>query len=198
MFYYVSGTVAEIGPNLAVIDCGGVGYACATTNYTISRLKKGERAKLFTYLHVREESFELFGLSSQQELSSFKMLIGVSGVGPKAALAILSSTTPNNLALSIVTGDEKALTAAPGIGKKIAQRIILELKDKLAKEQTSFSSDGPVPVIAAGGANKAGEASAALAVLGYGTPEIAAALKGVDMEQPLEEIIRQALKKMVR
>ena len=195
MFYYVSGTVAEIGPNL---DCGGVGYACATTNYTISRLKKGERAKLFTYLHVREEIFELFGFSSQQELSSFKMLIGVSGVGPKAALAILSSTTPNNLALSIVTGDEKALTAAPGIGKKIAQRIILELKDKLAKEQTSFSSDGPVPVIAAGGANKAGEASAALAVLGYGTPEIAAALKGVDMEQPLEEIIRQALKKMVR
>ena len=198
MFYYVSGTVAEIGPNLAVIDCGGVGYACATTNYTISQLKKGERAKLFTYLHVREEIFELFGFSSQQELSSFKMLIGVSGVGPKAALAILSSTTPNNLALSIVTGDEKALTAAPGIGKKIAQRIILELKDKLAKEQTSFSSDGPVPVIAAGGANKAGEASAALAVLGYGTPEIAAALKGVDMEQPLEEIIRQALKKMVR
>ncbi len=198
MFYYVSGTVAEIGPNLAVIDCGGVGYACATTNYTISRLKKGERAKLFTYLHVREEIFELFGFSSQQELSSFKMLIGVSGVGPKAALAILSSTTPNNLALSIVTGDEKALTAAPGIGKKIAQRIILELKDKLAKEQTSFSSDGPVPVIASGGANKAGEASAALAVLGYGTPEIAAALKGVDMEQPLEEIIRQALKKMVR
>ena len=198
MFYYVSGTVAEIGPNLAVIDCGGVGYACATTNYTISRLKKGERAKLFTYLHVREEIFELFGFSSQQELSSFKMLISVSGVGPKAALAILSSTTPNNLALSIVTGDEKALTAAPGIGKKIAQRIILELKDKLAKEQTSFSSDGPVPVIAAGGANKAGEASAALAVLGYGTPEIAAALKGVDMEQPLEEIIRQALKKMVR
>ena len=198
MFYYVSGTVAEIGPNLAVIDCGGVGYACATTNYTISRLKKGERAKLFTYLHVREEIFELFGFSSQQELSSFKMLIGVSGVGPKAALAILSSTTPNNLALSIVTGDEKALTAAPGIGKKIAQRIILERKDKLAKEQTSFSSDGSVPVIAAGGANKAGEASAALAVLGYGTPEIAAALKGVDMEQPLEEIIRQALKKMVR
>ena len=198
MFYYVSGTVAEIGPNLAVLDCGGVGYACATTNYTISRLKKGERAKLFTYLHVREEIFELFGFSRQQELSSFKMLIGVSGVGPKAALAILSSTTPNNLALSIVTGDEKALTAAPGIGKKIAQRIILELKDKLAKEQTSFSSDGPVPAIAAGGANKAGEASAALAVLGYGTPEIAAALKGVDMEQPLEEIIRQALKKMVR
>ena len=198
MFYYVSGTVAEIGPNLAVIDCGGVGYACATTNYTISRLKKGERAKLFTYLHVREEIFELFGFSSQQELSSFKMLIGVSGVGPKAALAILSSTTPNNLALSIVTGDEKALTAAPGIGKKIAQRIILELKDKLAKEQTSFSSDGPVPVIAAAisGVPYPRTASAADASPALFAPP--AALKGVDMEQPLEEIIRQALKKMVR
>lgn len=198
MYYYVNGTVAEIGLNLAVIDCGGVGYACATTNYTLAQLKKGEKAKLYTYLHVREEIFDLYGFASQAELSSFKMLISVSGVGPKAALAILSSGTPDQLALSIVTGDEKALTGVPGIGKKIAQRIILELKDKLAKEQTSFSSDGPVPVIAAGGANKAGEASAALAVLGYGTPEIAAALKGVDMEQPLEEIIRQALKKMVR
>lgn len=198
MYYYVNGTVAEIGPNLAVIDCSGVGYACATTNYTLAQLKKGEKAKLYTYLHVREEIFDLYGFASQAELSSFKMLISVSGVGPKAALAILSSGTPDQLALSIVTGDEKALTGVPGIGKKIAQRIILELKDKLAKEQTSFSSDGPVPVIAAGGASKAGEASAALAVLGYGTPEIAAALKGVDMEQPLEEIIRQALKKMVR
>ena len=143
-----NGTVAETGPNLAVIDCGGVGYACATTNYTLSQLKKGERAKLYTYLHVREEIFELYGFSSQAELNSFKMLIGVSGVGPKAALAVLSSTSPQNLALSIVTGDEKALTAAPGIGKKIAQRIILELKDKLAKDQSSFSaqSSGAIPV----------------------------------------------------
>lgn len=197
MFYYVSGTVAEIGPNLAVIDCGGVGYACATTNYTISRLKKGERAKLFTYLHVREEIFELFGFSSQQELSSFKMLIGVSGVGPKAALAILSSTTPNNLALSIVTGDEKALTAAPGIGKKIAQRIILELKDKLAKEQGSFDTRaGVLSPVSTGG--KTQEAASALAVLGYSSQEISAALKGVDTALPVEEIIRIALKKMVR
>ena len=202
MFYYVSGTVAEIGPNLAVIDCGGVGYACATTNYTISRLKKGERAKLFTYLHVREEIFELFGFSSQQELSSFKMLIGVSGVGPKAALAILSSTTPNNLALSIVTGDEKALTAAPGIGKKIAQRIILELKDKMAKESATGGLDFSGPkgaAIPAALTNKATEAAAALAVLGYTSQETAAALKGIDVENlPLEEIIRQSLKKMVK
>ena len=199
MFYYLNGTVAEIAAGLAVIDCGGVGYACATTNYTLSQLKKGERARLYTYLHVREDIFELYGFASQQELNSFKMLIGVSGVGPKAALAILSATTPQNLALSIVTEDEKALTAAQGIGKKIAQRIILELKDKLAKEQSSFTVQGggasPKPL----GGSKSGEAAAALAVLGYGSQEISTALKGIDMDAlPLEEIIRQALKKMVK
>ena len=94
MFYYLNGTVAEIAAGLAVIDCGGVGYACATTNYTLSQLKKGERARLYTYLHVREDIFELYGFASQQELNSFKMLIGVSGVGPKEALAILLATTP--------------------------------------------------------------------------------------------------------
>ena len=201
MFYYLNGTVAEIAAGLAVIDCGGVGYACATTNYTLSQLKKGERARLYTYLHVREDIFELYGFASQQELNSFKMLIGVSGVGPKAALAILSATTPQKLALSIVTEDEKALTAAQGIGKKIAQRIILELKDKLAKEQSSFTVQGggsgaaPIPL----GGSKSGEAAAALAVLGYGSQEISTALKGIDMDAlPLEEIIRQALKKMVK
>ena len=200
MFYYLNGTVAEIAAGLAVIDCGGVGYACATTNYTLSQLKKGERARLYTYLHVREDIFELYGFASQQELNSFKMLIGVSGVGPKAALAILSATTPQNLALSIVTEDEKALTAAQGIGKKIAQRIILELKDKLAKEQSSFTvpsggGSAPMPL----GGSKSGEAAAALAVLGYGSQEISTALKGIDMDAlPLEEIIRHALKKMVK
>lgn len=198
MFYYLNGIVAETGANLAVIDCGGVGYSCATTNYTLAQLKKGEKAKLYTYLHVREDIFELYGFSSQSELNSFKMLIGVSGVGPKAALAVLSATTPNQLALSIVTGDEKALTAAPGIGKKIAQRIILELKDKLAKEQGSFTADGgATPIVVQN--DKATEAAAALAVLGYTTQDIAVALKGIDIAAlPLEEIIRQALKKMVR
>lgn len=197
MYYYVNGTVAEIGPNLAVIDCGGVGYACATTNYTLAQLKRGEQAKLYTYLHVREEIFDLYGFSTQAELSSFKMLLGVSGVGPKAALAILSSGTPDQLALSIVTGDEKSLTGAPGIGKKIAQRIILELKDKLAKEQTGFDARmGTLSPIPAGG--KTQEAASALAVLGYSSQEISAALKGVDAALPVEEMIRIALKKMAR
>lgn len=197
MYYYVNGTVAEIGPNLAVIDCGGVGYACATTNYTLAQLKRGEQAKLYTYLHVREEIFDLYGFSTQAELSSFKMLLGVSGVGPKAALAILSSGTPDQLALSIVTGDEKSLTGVPGIGKKIAQRIILELKDKLAKEQTGFDARmGTLSPIPAGG--KTQEAASALAVLGYSSQEISAVLKGVDAALPVEEMIRIALKKMAR
>ena len=201
MFYYLNGTVAEIAAGLAVIDCGGVGYACATTNYTLSQLKKGERARLYTYLHVREDIFELYGFASQQELNSFKMLIGVSGVGPKAALAILSATTPQNLALSIVTGDEKALTAAPGIGKKIAQRIILELKDKLARESAATGLDfsGGNAGKAASFTSKAGEAAAALSVLGYSAQEAAAALKGLDTDAlSLEELIRQALKRMAR
>lgn len=199
MFYYVNGTVAEIEAGLAVIDCSGVGYACATTNYTLSQLKKGERAKLYTYLNVREDAMEMFGFASQSELRSFKMLIGVSGVGPKAALSILSSTTPQQLSMAVVMGDEKALTAAPGIGKKIAQRIILELKDKLIKEQGGFEASSGAAVAMPAQNNKAGEAAAALAVLGYGSQEIAAALKGIDMDAlPLEEIIRQSLKKMVK
>ena len=200
MYFYVSGVVAHVEPYLAVIDCNGVGYACRTTSYTLSGLKKGERGKLYTHLNVREDAMELYGFGTQEELNLFQQLIGVSGVGPKAALSILSASTPGNLALSIITGDEKALTCAQGIGKKIAQRVILELKDKLAKGQTAF--DGGA--VSGGGAaviptNKLSEASAALAVLGYSQGEIGVALKGVDMDSlPLEEIIRQALKKMVK
>ncbi|HIY22032.1 MAG TPA: Holliday junction branch migration protein RuvA [Candidatus Flavonifractor merdigallinarum] len=200
MFYYVSGTVAHLEPNLAVIDCGGVGYACRTTNQTLSHLKAGEKGKLYTHLYVREELFELYGFASENELNCFRLLIGVSGVGPKAALSILSAATPESLAMSIITGDEKALTVAQGIGKKIAQRIILELKDKLAKGQISPGGESyggtGVTVIPE---NKGSEAAAALAVLGYSTGEIGVALKGIDLEAlTLEEIIRQALKKMVK
>ena len=199
MFYYLDGTVAEILPYLAVIDCGGVGYACATTNYTLAQLKRGERAKLFTYLHVREEIFDLYGFSSQAELNSFKMLIGVSGVGPKAALAILSVGTPEHLTMAVITGDEKALTAAPGVGKKLAQRILLELKDKIAKETQEIGLPASAGGAALGSGSKAAEAAAALAVLGYTQQDISAALKGVDVETlPLEEIVRQSLKKMVK
>ena len=202
MFYYLDGTVAEILPYLAVIDCGGVGYACKTTNNTLASLKKGQRGKLYTYLNVGEGIFELYGFATQNELNSFKMLLGVSGVGPKAALAILSATTPESLAMAIVTEDAKTLTAAPGIGKKTAQHIILELKDKMARETAGggldFSGGKGVPA-APVFTNKATEAAQALAVLGYSSQEVGIALKGVDVENlPLEEIIRQSLKKMVK
>ena len=200
MYYYLNGTVAHIGPYLAVIDCGGVGYACRTTNHTISKLNVGKVSKLYTHLYVREEIFELYGFASESELGCFRMLIGVSGVGPKAALAILSSNTPEGLALAIVSGNEKALTSAPGIGKKIAQRIILELKDKLAKGQlTSAGGESYAGGITVIPENKASEASAAMAVLGYSQSEIAVALKGIDLDGlSLENVIKQALKKMVK
>ena len=201
MFYYVSGTVAELLPYLAVIDCGGVGYACKTTNQTLSQLKKGKPGKLYTYLNVGEDVFDLYGFATQSELNSFRQLISVSGVGPKAALAIVSVGTPESLAMAIVTGDERALTVAPGVGKKIAQRIILELKDKVAKETAGgldFSGGKGAPAAPAF-ASKAAEAAQALAVLGYTSQEVSVALKGLDVENlPLEEIIRQGLKRMAK
>ncbi len=201
MYYYVSGVVAHVEPYLAVIECGGVGYACRTTSYTLSQIKKGDQAKLFTYLSVREDAMDLYGFASQEELKLFRQLISVSGVGPKAALGILSSSSPANLAMSIITGDEKSLTAAQGVGKKIAQRVILELKDKLAKGQTISASGDSVagPVMTIIPQNKLSEASAALAVLGYSQAEISLALKGIDMDShPLEQIIRLALKNMMK
>ena len=201
MFYYLEGTVAELLPYLAVIDCGGVGYACKTTNQTLSQLKKGKPGKLYTYLNVGEDVFDLYGFATRSELNSFRQLISVSGVGPKAALAILSVGTPESLAMAIVTGDERALTVAPGVGKKIAQRIILELKDKVAKETAGgldFSGGKGAPAAPAF-ASKAAEAAQALAVLGYTSQEVSVALKGLDVENlPLEEIIRQGLKRMAK
>ncbi len=201
MYYYLSGTVAHVEPYLAVIDCGGVGYACRTSAYSVSQLKKGEKAKLFTYLSVREDAMELYGFASTEEHKLFCQLIAVSGVGPKAALSILSASTPANLALAIITGDEKTLTRAQGVGKKLAQRVILELKDKLAKGESV--SDAGVSLPGEGmdviPQNKRSEAAAALAVLGYSQAEISVALKGVDVEkEPLEQIIRLALKNMVK
>lgn len=198
MFYYLNGTVAHKEPYLAVIDCGGVGYACRTTTYTLSSLNIGEKAKLFTHVNVKEDAIDIYGFSTTEELHLFQQLIGVSGVGPKAGLAILSSSTPANLAMSIITGDERALTNAPGVGKKIAQRVILELKDKLTKAQPEMNMEQyggtGVTVLPE---NKSGEAAAALAVLGYSRDEIAMALRGVDMEgQPLEQIIRAALRNL--
>ena len=201
MFHYINGLVAELLPNLAVIDCGGVGFAVNTSAYTVSQLKTGEKTKLYTFVYIREDCMDIYGFASKSEKHCFEMLIGVSGVGPKAAIAILSSSAPENLVMNIVSGNEKALTAAPGIGKKIAQRIILELKDKLAKETAEISFED-VPVfnaVSESGNTKINDASAALMVLGYSSSEIAAAPKKVDVEKlSLEEIIKASLKQMIK
>ena len=135
MFYYVDGTVSVLQQGLAVVDCGGVGYACHASQNTIGKLKTGEKARLLTWLNVREGVFELYGFIDEEEKSCFLMLTSVNGVGPKAALSILSVAPPDRLALSIITGDEKMLMQAPGIGKKIAQRIVLELRRRFRRCQ---------------------------------------------------------------
>lgn len=199
MFYYISGKVAVIEPGMVVIDAGGVGYAI-NTSYTSARsVKTGEQATFYTYLHVREGIFDLYGFGRREELSCFKQLIAISGVGPKAALAILGAVTPEKLALCVISGDEKALTAAPGIGKKLAQRILLEMKDKMSKDQleaASGSSGIVMPeLVAPGGAME--DALAALAVLGYPRAVAVNALQGVDTAGlATDEIVRAALKRL--
>lgn len=196
MFYCVTGKVLHISTSLAVIQAEGVGYACHTSTTTLRHLGKDTEATLYTHMHVREDAVELFGFGTLEELAAFRMLLGVSGVGPKAALAILSIHTPERLALALISGDEKAITAAQGVGKKLAQRVILELKDKmdLPDVQSTVSSDSGVPAAV----RNIAEAQAALTVLGYTPLEAAGALKGLDETLPLEELIRAALSKQLR
>lgn len=201
MFYYLNGIITHMEANLAVVDCGGVGFACHTTMKTLAALNIGEKAKLYTYCNVREDAFDIFGFAAQTELNCFKLLISISGVGPKAALSILSSSSPEELAMAVAAGNEKALTIAPGIGKKLAQRIMLELKDKIGMELGELSGgSGWGPAVSGGdGGGKLGDITAALTVLGYAPNEITAALKGVDMDQlTVEEAIKLILKKSLK
>ena len=197
MFYYLNGEITLMDDSLAVVDCGGVGYACHTTAYTLSRLRIGQTAKLYTYCNIREDAFDIFGFSSRDELRCFELLLGVTGVGPKAAIAILSATSPERFTLAIMTQDERTLTAAQGIGKKLAQRIILELKDKMgAVSEVDLSAPSAASAPTAG--STLALAQAALAELGYSSAEIGAALKGVQTEgKSTEDIVRQCLRAMV-
>lgn len=197
MFYHLAGTVSDIDINLAVIDCGGVGYAVNTTVNTLSKIKLNEKAKLYISEYIKEDSFELYGFATLSEKRCFDMLLTVSGIGPKAAQAILSAATPEGLAIAIMNGDEKAITVAQGVGKKIAQRVILELKDKVSKEMGSSSVELPVIHSPADGDSR-NEAVAALMVLGYSTPEINSALKGMDISGiSTEQIVKIALKNLM-
>ena len=198
MLYYVSGKVALLEPGLAVIDCGGVGYGCRVTAYTAGQLKLNQNARLFVTEFIQETAYDLYGFTSREEQRCFSLLTAVNGVGPKAAMSILSSGGPQNFTLAVMTGDEKMLTAAQGVGKKLAQRIILELKDKIGGGgmELDFSAGAGVAAPVQQGSSAA-LANAALQELGYSPAEISAALKGVDPNATTEEMVRHALRAMV-
>ena len=198
MLYYVSGMVAVLEPGLAVIDCGGVGYGCRVTAYTAGQLRLNQSARLYITESIREDAFDLYGFISKEEQRCFDLLTSVNGVGPKAAMAILSSGGPQNFTLAVMTGDEKLLTAAQGVGKKIAQRIILELKDKVGGSSMELDFSGGAAASApVQSGNAAALAHAALQELGYSPAEINTALKGVDPKATTEEMVRHALRAMV-
>lgn len=198
MFYHIEGIVSDVDINLAVIDCGGVGYAINTTANTLSQIHVKEKAKLYISECIKEDAFDLYGFASLSEKRCFEMLRTVSGIGPKAAQSILAANTPESLAVAIMNGDEKAISAAQGIGKKIAQRVILELKDKVSKEAGTVANEMPTVLSPADGDARS-DAIAALMVLGYSAPEINSALRGVDISgMSAEQIIKLTLKKMVK
>ena len=197
MIYYVSGPVTVLEPGLAVVECGGVGYGCRITAYTAAQLKLNQTARLYICESIREDAHDLYGFASREEQHCYELLTSVNGVGPKAALAILSAGGPQNFTLAVMTGDEKLLTAAQGVGKKIAQRIILELKDKIGGSGMELDFSGVKTNPVAAPSNNTALANAALQELGYSASEIAAALKGVDPAATTEEMVRYALRQMV-
>ena len=211
MFYYINGKLTHLAPGFAVLDVGGVGYRLTVSGTTYNAMPPRSASnppsvRLYTHLAVREDDIELFGFATEAELSSFRMLISVSGVGPKAAMSVLSFLTPEKFALAVCTDDRKTIAKANGIGPKTAARIILELKDKMLRENGGelSSGGGALPEAGAadgpgGGRGKLNEAMEALLVLGYTRAEASAALKDMDIaSMELEEIIRKTLKKLMK
>jgi Holliday junction DNA helicase RuvA len=200
MYYHISGELVLTGMNYAVIDCGGVGYKLTVSGNTLGKIspQTGDRVRLFCHLAVREDDLELFGFFEQEELAAFRMLISVSGVGPKAALSVLSLLSPEKFALAVATGDTKLLSKAQGVGAKTAARIILELKDKISKKISSESAAGTGIAESASG-SKLADAQNTLMVLGYSRQEAVSALNGIDTDKlELEDIIREALKNLLK
>lgn len=200
MFHYISGTLFECGMGYAVIDCGGIGYYLSVSGNTASKIsgKNGEKVFLYCFMKVSEDSVDLFGFADEEELSIFKMLIAVSGVGAKSAISILTQLTPEKFAIAVSTQDTKPIAKASGIGAKTAARIILELKDKIAKNISAVDTE-PVNNFSSLEEGKLGDALDTLLVLGYSRREAAAALSGIDLNSlQLEDIVRTALKKLAR
>lgn len=207
MFYYIKGKLVHLEPTFAVVDVGGVGYKLTVSGTTYEAMPPRSvtdppQVTLYTHLAVREDDIELYGFATQAELSSFRMLLTVSGVGPKAALAVLSLLSPEKFALAVCTDDRRTISRANGVGPKTAARIILELKDKMLKENGGAIPDGgaiSAAPAAPAGRGKLSEAVDALIVLGYSRPEALTALKTVDTDRlELEAIIRAALKNLMK
>ena len=207
MFYYIKGKLVHLEPTFAVVDVGGVGYKLTVSGTTyeampLRSVTDPPQVTLYTHLAVREDDIELYGFATQAELSSFRMLLTVSGVGPKAALAVLSLLSPEKFALAVCTDDRRTISRANGVGPKTAARIILELKDKMLKENGGAIPDGgavSAAPAAPAGRGKLSEAVDALIVLGYSRPEALTALKTVDTDRlELEAIIRAALKNLMK
>lgn len=191
MYYYIKGTLVQKSDNYVVIDANGVGYMIYTSLSSIMNAgEAGKEIKMYTYLHVREDAMDLFGFTTMEEKNMFLHLLSVSGVGPKAALSILSVTTPAKFAVAVVTNDVKTITRASGVGPKLAQRVILELKDKMKTEELDAALDGDIDETPSGSRN---EAVSALVVLGYSASDARRAVKGIDGTLSVEEIIKKAL-----
>lgn len=197
MIYSLTGKVVAVDQYGFAIECNGVAFYCFSTMNTMKNISKNSVATVYTYLNVREDAMELYGFSQTNELDAFKQLITVSGVGPKAGLAILSVLTPDKLALSIASGDVKAITQAQGVGAKIAQRVILELKNKFSTELTQEQSDVVASVQSVSSSANSNEAIEGLIQLGYSRSEAAVAVGRLDASLPVEELIRQSLKSLI-
>ena len=198
MYYYIEGTVTYKSFDFLVVDAGGVGYKIGMADSSISKVSVGEKRRIFTYLNVREDAMDLYGFLTEEELNLFRLLISVSGIGPKVGLGILSAISPSEFALAVVTGNVKAITKAPGVGPKVAQRIILELKDKLKNTDLGAAvSEIRLGAETVAENDNRAEAVSALMVLGYSDREAAAALSGLDASLDTEELIKLALKNMI-
>ena len=197
MIYNIKGTLTVTDSSFIVVECGGVGFKCFASLNTIQNVgKTGQEVNVYTHLAVREDAMDLYGFSSLAELDAFKLLISVSGIGPKAAIAILSELTPDRLALCIASGDAKAITRAQGVGKKTAERVVLELKDKMtgiAGEENMQAVSGAASV---GESSNSAEAVEALVALGYSQSDAAVTVGGMDKSLSVDEMIRLGLKKL--
>ncbi|MGN1329630.1 MAG: Holliday junction branch migration protein RuvA [Eubacterium sp.] len=199
MIYNLRGTLTISDVNYIVVECSGVGFKCFTTLNTVKDLGRvGDEVNVFTHLAVREDAMDLYGFATVAELDAFKLLITVSGVGPKAAAAVLSELSPDKLALCIASGDAKAITRAQGVGKKTAERIVLELKDKMGAIASESVSQSVINASSAAADNETAEAVAALVSLGYSQSDASMVVGAMDKSLSVDEMIRQGLKQLAK